>query len=381
MQKCKNRLHIQINVKIKLKEKNMKKLYLQKITQHEKTCYIGKIDPRELVRVATKIEMGDVQEAQRPLSEKRVKSIAKYVGEENGILPNTLTLATKDGKYQVYECPEFSNIYYIEFPSDEREFLDFKDSIDVMDGQHRLYSFLNDIRSISDNESFEMGFTLYIRPNLTEKRQIFISCNEKQEKVSGNLLMWFRAQLQMLTDNEKNFYNVVSKLNNEYPLKGKIIMSAEKITRGFKADQVMEILKTSHIQDLCIGERNLTEDEKVNVICTYLTAWEKVCDFSFVNSTAKQAGAAVKIAGFRFVMHLIQAVWDRAIVDRKRFEDSFCQDIIKRYISATGVEKEMFFLDDNHKMWFRDRTAIANYASEGVKIIKAMGAEDFNPLG
>ena len=50
----------------------MKKLFLQEIKQHSITCYIGKIDPRALVRVATNVEMSAVQDAQRPLNEKRV---------------------------------------------------------------------------------------------------------------------------------------------------------------------------------------------------------------------------------------------------------------------------------------------------------------------
>ena len=48
----------------------MRKIFLQKITQHENICYIGKIDPRQLAKVAVKIEMGEVQDAQRPLSKK-----------------------------------------------------------------------------------------------------------------------------------------------------------------------------------------------------------------------------------------------------------------------------------------------------------------------
>ena len=51
----------------------MKKIYLQKIIQYGTECYIGKIDPRNLVRVAEKIEMSAVQDAQRPLNEKGSK--------------------------------------------------------------------------------------------------------------------------------------------------------------------------------------------------------------------------------------------------------------------------------------------------------------------
>ena len=63
----------------------MKRVYLQKITQYGSISYIGKIDPRELIKVAKKVEMSTTQDAQRPLNEKRVKSIAKYVSEENAL--------------------------------------------------------------------------------------------------------------------------------------------------------------------------------------------------------------------------------------------------------------------------------------------------------
>ena len=65
---------------------------------------------------------------------------------------------------------------------------------DVMDGQHRLYSFLSDYILLDENERYEIGFTLYVKPTIKERRGIFISCNEKQEKVSNNLLLWFKDQ-------------------------------------------------------------------------------------------------------------------------------------------------------------------------------------------
>lgn len=105
----------------------MKKIYLQKIIQYGTECYIGKIDPRNLVRVAEKIEMSAVQDAQRPLNEKRVKSIANYVDGDKGILPNTLTIATKDQRFEIHECEEMAGIYYIEFPETDSEYLKLRD--------------------------------------------------------------------------------------------------------------------------------------------------------------------------------------------------------------------------------------------------------------
>ena len=358
----------------------MKKVYLQKINQHGTVCYIGKMNPRELVRVATKIEMSTTQDAQRPLNEKRVKDIASYVGTEFGILPNTLTIATKDHRFSLCESEEIKGIYYIQFPETETEFEEFKDAIDVMDGQHRLYSFLADIRLIQDDANYEMGFTIYFMPTLDERRKIFISCNEKQEKVSGNLLMWFKEKLNMLSVDEKVFYSVVSKLSSNYPLKDHIIMSAEKIKNGVKAKEVIAALKQAGIQDMTISGESLSEEQKVKVICIYLSAWEKVIGFSFSTSPSKVAGAAIKMAGLKYMLLLLPAFWDRAMVSHRNFNNEFVEEILKKFIATCGVEREMFFTCEEHKMCFRDRTAVDLFAKESIKKIKALDTGDFNPL-
>ncbi|SHL55512.1 DGQHR domain-containing protein [Fibrobacter sp. UWH4] len=363
----------------------MRKIYLQKITQHDIECYIGCIDPRDLVRVATKIEIAKVQDAQRPLNGKRIKEIASYVSEKKGILPNTLTLATKDKFYQIRQHSSFKELYYIEFPDSEDEFKQYAESIDVMDGQHRLYSFAEKQRLIQDDEKFEIGFTLFIRPSLSDRRQIFISCNEKQEKVSSNLLMWLKEKLGMLRDDEIFLYSIVSKLSNEYPLKGHIIMNAEKVKNGVKAKELMGFLKQIKIRDLAIDSEPLTEDEIIHVICTYLIAWEDVVDFTFApdaNGKFKpNAGVAVKTAGLKYMLLLLPTFWDRAVSMQKLFNAEFIQDTIKRFISSYAEERSLFFALDEHKKHFADRTAIQRFADEGIKKIKALNAGKFNPLG
>ena len=161
----------------------MRRVYLQKITQHGVTSYCGKIDPRILVRIATRIEMSTTQTAQRPLNEKRVKEIASYVNEDMGILPNTLTIATKNNNIVIKKTDFDDELYYCDFPDKENEYDSYVDSIDVMDGQHRLYSFLPEIILLNANQPYEIGFTLFDKPSLQLRRRIFISCNEKQEKV------------------------------------------------------------------------------------------------------------------------------------------------------------------------------------------------------
>lgn len=358
----------------------MKRVYLQKIKQHGSTCYIGKINPRDLVRVATKVGMSEAQDAQRPLNEKRVKDIAKYVGIENGILPSTLTIATKDNRFILKEYDAAQGLFYIDFPETDDEFAHYLDAVDVMDGQHRLYSFLPEIRVIQDDAKFDVGFTMYFVPTLDERRKIFISCNEKQEKVSGNLLMWFKEKLNMLTTDEKTFYNIVAKLSNNYPLKGHVIMSAEKLKNGVKAKEVIAALKKAGIQDMAINGNPLNEEQKVKVICLYLSAWEKVVGFSFSSSPSKVAGAAIKMAGLRYMLFLLPTVWDRAIASRRAFNEEFVEETLKKFIASYGVEREFFFTGDENKMWFRDRTGVEQFANEGIIKIKSLDTGNFNPL-
>ena len=60
----------------------MRKVYLFQVTQHNLKRYVGKADPRDLVRLATKVEMKVEQEAQRPVNPKRLEEIATFVFEK-----------------------------------------------------------------------------------------------------------------------------------------------------------------------------------------------------------------------------------------------------------------------------------------------------------
>lgn len=359
----------------------MKRIYLLKINQHGETCYIGKMDPRELVRVAVKVEMGEVQDAQRPLNKKRVQDISKYVAEENGILPNTLTIATKDNSFEIKPLEGVANVYYIDFPSEEHEYPIFQEKIDIMDGQHRLYSFLDEMCKLGADVPYDIGFTIYDKPTLSQRRKIFVSCNEKQEKVSGNLLMWFKIQLDMATDEEKNFYSVVQKLSEEYPLRGHIIMSAENIKNGVKAKEVMAAMKQAKIHNMRANSKTLTEEQKVKVICTYLCAWEKFASFKFATSKLKEAGPAIKMAGLKYMLLLLPTIWERALKTRSSFTEDFVCDSLKELATHLGVERDRFFTCEQHKFNFRDRTVTDEFAEKCKSILGAIDAGDFNPLG
>ena len=159
-------------------------------------------------------------------------------------------MANLDGEVNIYGKKESGKTVFAY--SIAKYFLDefekYKDCFDIMDGQHRLFSFLEEKRKIEDNINYDLTFNMYITPTLRTRRLIFKNTNEEQKQVPSNLLLWFRKQLNMLSDKEKNYHTVVELLNKEScsPLKGKIIMGAEKIVGGLKAEQIINGNKSSY---------------------------------------------------------------------------------------------------------------------------------------
>lgn len=361
----------------------MKKIYLQKITQYNTICYIGKTDPRMLVKIATKVEAGEMQDAQRPLMLKKLKEIAKYSSNSNGILPNTLTIATKDTRLKIHKCDFDNNLFFMEFPENEKEYSDFKDAIDVLDGQHRLYSFLDDYCNMSTDTIYELGFCLYVTPSLDEERRIFISCNEKQQPVNANLLLWFRDKLNMLTDDEKELFSLVSKLNTSYPLKGHIIMGAENIKYGVKSKQVIQAIKKAEINELQYDKNSLNEEQIVKVINAYLIAWENVTGFKFTETSpqlVKKAGPAIKMAGLKYMLYLLPTFWDISLSKEKPFSTEFVESILKKFMTELGVTREDFFTTEDINVWFKDGSGVEKFSKKSISIIKGLDTGSFNPL-
>lgn len=360
----------------------MKRIILQRITQYDTICYQGKVDPRLLVKIATEVKVGEVQDAQRPLALKKMKDICKHV-ENKGILPNTLTLATSDNRLKINKLDVATNedLYYVDIPTELDEIKKYLNSIDVMDGQHRLYSFTHKDSAIDKNEIYEIGFILYETPTLDLRRKIFIICNEKQDKVSPNLLMWLRDKLKMLKSDETDLYYITSKLAESYPLKDHIIMGAEKIANGCKAKEIMADLKKIDVLSFRINQaRTLTNDEIIKILINYFIAWQRVVGFEFSISSPKEAGVAVKMAGMKYMIYVLPAVWDYAFTERKAFTVEFCEDTLKKMISQLGVCCEDIFVDKELNRYFQDRTQITALAERSREIIKKLGAQDFNPL-
>ena len=364
----------------------MKEVYLLEVKQHNMKRYVGTAEAKDLVRLATTVELQAVQDAQRPINPKRLSEITDFVSAD-GTLSTSIVIGTKDDRIAVQPAniTGIPNLFKMSFPETDTEFANFKDSFDIMDGQHRLFSFLNDYCKLADNNVFEITFEMYIKPTMREKRLIFKNTNEKQEKVASNLLMWFRDQLGMLTGKEQTYHTVVSLLNSENcsPLKGRIIMGAEKVTGGFKAEQIITILDKADIKN--IAGVPLPNDKMLTLISEYLAGWENAIGSKIVDRD-KDLGAFSKMAGLRFMITMLPTFYEQAINDRASFNQAYITDKIDELFASFGmIPRDLF---DKNSDYFKNlgnnpfsaETPITILAKDWSNKLKSLSSGSFDPL-
>lgn len=289
----------------------MKKVMLVKVEQYGQTFYMGKYDPRLLVQMTDQsIEVGQTQEAQRPLDKKHLQEIAEYVAPpKKGLLPASILIATNQRDKLTVECEQLPNgvqIYYMMFPETPSELQHYANTIDTMDGQHRLFSFSTKYRheNLKDDMPYEITFSLFITPDLKTRQLLFTITNEKQKPVGSNLLLYLREKLNMLTSAEKSYYPLVKLLNEENasPLQGRIIMSAERISKGYKAKELIKIFDKSKFSQFTLNNQPLTLEDQFTAVCKYLQAWEEFYHLSFAMPGKE---TMTKISGLRYLLLLL----------------------------------------------------------------------------
>lgn len=344
----------------------MKKHYISKVEQNGQEFFVLVANPRIIVKMILNVAAGQEQAAQRPWNEGRVREIAKYVArkfKDNdnkksiGLIPNAPILNIK----KTIEIQKDSSGYYVELPDSPSEVKNYSDTIEVIDGQHRIRAFMDEYIHIdfSDNKKYEMVFTLFDKMSEREKREIFMITNEKQVKVPGNLLRLFKRELDLLNGDEKVF-DLVEILNKEdfSPLKGRIMMGAQKITKGYQESQISRILNGSGIYK-AFTARHLPEEKMAKVLSNYIKAWEKDYDVSY-SEPGKET--ITKISGLRYILYLFPACLEILEGRKKTASVEEFLDIIKGLPSATDIED--VFTNESTVLSFRGETGTIQLAKD-----------------
>lgn len=149
------------------------------INQPIGSFYVGFIDYKELLRLADVNEReynSDLEKymgIQRKVDEKRLKDIRQFILSSDSTFPTSIVLnITSDDIIENYNEKNHSILIK-----------DNKVVFNILDGQHRLYSFVN-----SNFEGhFELPITIIIDADLETQAHIFTKINLNQTKVNKSL--------------------------------------------------------------------------------------------------------------------------------------------------------------------------------------------------
>jgi len=344
------------------------------VKQKGKIFYTMVCNPRDIIKLVDVPAPKTGQKAQRPWLEKKVKEIAEYVsgrakisedkGQEvkaKGIIPNAPILNIKYPMGVVSEAAE----NFLLFPESYEEFQKYYGCIDIIDGQHRLISFMEKYRDIDfkDDEVYDMSFNIFINLTINEIRELFMITNDKQEKMEQNVLREMKKSLNLLSSREDKLYDLVISLNEETisPLKDKIIIGGKKVSNGFKLTQVSKIFDKSKSYEL-ISKQD--ESTQIQLISNYLKGWQNVYNSALTNSKHTLG----KITGLKYMMYIFPYVCEILRDLKKPLNEKNVEDIIRKLYSITNGES--IFQDDKIKLSFRSESGTIILAKNNANLLK-----------
>tara|TARA_R110000868_G_scaffold161699_1_gene392470 strand:+ start:13484 stop:14695 length:1212 start_codon:yes stop_codon:yes gene_type:complete len=133
-------------------------------------------------------EDGTLKGNQRPINEKRLKEIGKYIDTAEMTFPNSIILSVNNNEDGTiiqdtdnrWELKKENNEYFLEFPENMK-------SASIIDGQHRL----NGFKYITDESRLEMELLCSIFFDLPNPYQayLFATINGNQKRVDRSLAL------------------------------------------------------------------------------------------------------------------------------------------------------------------------------------------------
>ena len=173
--------------------------------QNNKSFFVSVMNSRDLKQMCfvSRKKEDPLKGFQRLLNEKRARNIASYLDGGDGVIPPALILSAQPTAQISYEKRT------LELSMELR-----KETLLVLDGQHRLYGLFNATR--------EYEIPVVIFSNLTTQEEIrqFIDINTTQKGVPSALLLDIKSQAGTETKIEERQRNLFDRLNAESVLAG-----------------------------------------------------------------------------------------------------------------------------------------------------------------
>lgn len=214
------------------------------------------MNPKDLLEVAfvARREVRGERYYQRIIQKERLLKIAKYI-EGGGRFPNNIIISFKKDlnvKFHTIRGPNYSStdwpylgISYgiLEFPKDYR-------SCWIIDGQHRLYAFIN----VKKSFYFNMPIMAFEHLDIQEQCKFFLDINKNQKPVNPDLLWDLNGEM-IPSERDGIISNVAKFLNNEE--KGPLFYRIYYPSTGIKKKG--DMIKISAIC-LAIKKRKLVDE-------------------------------------------------------------------------------------------------------------------------
>jgi len=345
------------------------KIEALKYDQKDKDIYIFSADPNYIIKL---VKISDISISddyfQRPYDEKRVAEIKNYIlGKDKlykkgkdifakGYIPNAIVLNLSEK----FETIEQDNKTFIKFP-DSKDINKYSESIEVIDGQHRLLAFDDEWKG-QNKEEYKMCFVAFFSLSDDEKKEIFMVLNERQKTVDKNILLRHKKLLKLLLDEEETRYEVISRLNSEKdsPFCSRIIMAGEKVKYGLKANQIDDILNSSKSLEKLIDSKGQITDINYKIFKNYFIAWwNNFRSIWFKNNTL------TKIAGFRFICYLFPYIYDilRQTGGGKDFQVAAFEKIVEE-IKGNDFNDEFDIKKADKFQFFQEKSGIVKLATQ-----------------
>jgi len=195
--------------------------------------FLFSMTPAKLLRLCAILRraQGNAAAYQRVLQRQRLRSIARFVAQDNALLPpniivhfseevavSSLELPKRDANGEPVKLADSRgcDLVVLKIPMQYA-------SMEVIDGQHRLYGFVGAREDIT--KRFNLVVLGMAGLSIEKRRDVFIAINDKARRVDANLV----AYLKYTEDEEKcrnspelMAIKVVVELNKTSPFEGKI---------------------------------------------------------------------------------------------------------------------------------------------------------------
>jgi DGQHR domain-containing protein len=206
------------------------KLHVLKVVQPIGEFFVASISARDLVAISYSDvrrmvdEQRDVEKylgIQRPIDQKRIKQIKKYIAGRDATFPTAVIVAV-DERCAEYEPKDGSQgtltlkAYAPDDDSDEAA-IPFKKIAKVIDGQHRIAAFLDETHNYAFEFAkgrFDINLAIFVGADVAEQANIFATVNLAQTKVNRSLV-YDLTELAKTPSPQKTCHNVAVALDGE----------------------------------------------------------------------------------------------------------------------------------------------------------------------